>query len=115
MKRVFILLIILIISINTQVLVPPCRDSRIKCCGTRTNVTRAGFKGKEIDVMTGKIIFKINCLAIAHFASGWGDRKGPNKQPDGSLDHGVFQLNSYLWCSANGFQKDCCCPGMYLL
>lgn len=81
-------------------LIPQC-GSNINCCQTAVTLRNAGFSGSRLNTMT----------AIAYYESTWGTRKGPNTNRDGSTDNGLFQVNSYVWCSASGRQNDCCCPG----
>ncbi|CAF1021822.1 unnamed protein product [Rotaria sp. Silwood1] len=83
-------------------LIPQCGSNR-NCCKTAGALKNANFIGKERNIMT----------AIAYYESVWGLRKGPNRNPDGSTDNGLFQVNSYTWCSSSGKQNDCCCPGTF--
>ena len=79
---------------------PQC-GSNTNCCQTAAKLLNAGLSTTQIQMMT----------AIAYYESTWGTRKGPNSNRDGSTDNGLFQVNSYVWCSASGRQNDCCCPG----
>ncbi|CAF3852576.1 unnamed protein product [Rotaria sp. Silwood1] len=80
--------------------IPKC-GSNTNCCKTVVELINAGFSNNQINIMT----------AIAYYESTWGTRMGPNNNQDNSTDNGLFQINSYLWCSSSGQQNDCCCPG----
>lgn len=81
-------------------LIPQC-GSNNDCCKTVVGLVNAGIVNNQANIMT----------AIAYYESTWGTRSGPNTNRDGSTDSGLFQINSYLWCSSSGQQNDCCCPG----
>ncbi|CAF4744253.1 unnamed protein product, partial [Rotaria sp. Silwood2] len=66
-------------------------------------LVNAGFTNDQINIMT----------AIAYYESLWGTRMDPDGNIDGSTDNGLFQINSYFWCSSSGEQNDCCCLGTY--
>ncbi|CAF1067586.1 unnamed protein product [Rotaria sordida] len=97
--RTVLLLIIVSSSIGS---IPQC-GSNPNCCRTVATLRNAGFVGSQVNIMT----------AIAYYESTWGTRNGPKTNKDGSTDNGLFQVNSYLWCSASGQQNDCCCPRTY--
>ncbi|MCC7160007.1 MAG: hypothetical protein IT281_10805, partial [Ignavibacteria bacterium] len=93
---------ILLFSIvySSMGLIPKCGTNK-NCCKTAATLANAGFEENQMNVMT----------AIAYYESNWGTSIGPNSNTDGSTDNGLFQVNSYVWCSSSGQQNDCCCPG----
>ncbi|CAF3144971.1 unnamed protein product [Rotaria sp. Silwood2] len=93
-------ILLLCIVYSSTGLIPQCGRNR-NCCKTAATLKKAGFTTKERNIMT----------AIAYYESTWGTHKGPNRNADGSTDNGLFQMNSYAWCSSSGLQNDCCCPG----
>ncbi|CAF1408463.1 unnamed protein product, partial [Rotaria sp. Silwood1] len=95
------ILLFSIVNSSTGV-IPQCGSDK-HCCQTAATLKKVGFASAKINVMT----------AIAYYESGWGTHNGPKMNDDGSGDYGLFQINSYLWCSLSGKQNDCCCPGTY--
>lgn len=93
------ILLFTVVCLSTG-LIPQCGSNK-NCCKTAAELANAGFTQPQIHTMT----------AIAYYESTWGTRMGPNVNRDGSNDNGLFQMNSYLWCSSSGQQNDCCCPG----
>jgi hypothetical protein len=85
---------------------PQCGSAPTCCASARVIVDAFGSSPTaehDVNVFT----------AIAFYESTWGQKKGPNRNTDGSADVGLLQLNDYICCSSSGNQKDCCCPNTY--
>lgn len=95
-------LIALMLSTKINLAAPPNCASTASCCSAVKYIWKhGGFLGKDLNVMT----------AVTFFESTWGAFRGPKRNVNGSYDYGLFQINSYLHCSKDGTNKDCCCPG----
>jgi len=63
-------------------------------CQVANNARKAGFPESAVPVMVciSKYESSFNCDAT-------------NKNVDGSTDYGLFQINSYYWCSGDPYSK----------
>jgi len=100
----FFLVLFVVLVIKNTFAAPQC-GSDPACCESASAILKVFQTEHDVNVFT----------AISYYESDWGRRKGPNSNTDGSVDVGLLQLNSYICCSSNGQQNDCCCPGTYPL